>query len=103
MEKTLYRTVGSVAFAALLALVLLGGNLSTAYAQSTGTILGTVQDSTGAVIPNTTVTVHNVNTGFTRTQPSQADGSYRFAALLVGTYEIRASLAGFQTEPRRAR
>ena len=66
----------------------------------TGTVLGTVRDSTGAVVPSATVTVRNTETGLTRTAQSSADGSYRFAALPVGTYEIRAEQAGFRTEVR---
>ena len=67
----------------------------------TGTVLGTVRDSTGAVVPGATVTARNTETGLTRTIESGADGSYRFAALPVGVYEVRAEQAGFRTEVRR--
>ena len=84
MRKFLDRT-GTVAFAALLMLVLLGGNLSTANAQTaTGTILGTVQDATGAVIPGTDVTVRNVETGFTRTQPTGGGWLIRIRVIAIG-------------------
>ena len=66
----------------------------------TATILGTVRDSTGAVVPDATVTGRNTETGLTRTGQSGADGSYRFAALPVGTYEIRVEQAGFRAEVR---
>ncbi|MGH9784139.1 MAG: carboxypeptidase-like regulatory domain-containing protein, partial [Terriglobia bacterium] len=66
----------------------------------TATILGTVRDSTGAVIPAATVTVRNTETGLTRTGQSGADGSYRLAALPVGPYEVRAEQAGFRAEVR---
>ena len=72
-----------------------------AFAQlPTATILGTVRDSTGAVVPDATVTGRNTETGLTRTGQSGADGSYRFAALPVGTYEIRVEQAGFRAEVR---
>jgi outer membrane receptor protein involved in Fe transport len=74
---------------------------SSAMAQlPTATILGVVKDSSGAVVPDTTVTSRNLETGQTRTATSAADGSYRFSALAVGAYEVRAEHPGFQTEVR---
>ena len=69
-----------------------------AVAQSTGTILGVVQDSTGAVIPGANLTARNVETGLTRTTVSGGNGSYRFVALPVGSYEVQTTTPGFQTE-----
>jgi len=66
----------------------------------TGTILGVVKDSTGAVVPGGTVTSRNADTGQTRSAVSGGDGSYRFAALPVGNYEIRAEHPGFRAEVR---
>src|SRR5579885_914812 len=72
-----------------------------AFAQlPTATILGTAKDSSGAVIPDVTLTAKNVGTGLTRTTTSAGDGSYRFSALPVGAYEVRAEHTGFQTEVR---
>src|SRR5882672_10945949 len=66
----------------------------------TATILGTVKDSTGAVIPGAAITAKNVETGLTRTGVSAEDGSYRFSALPVGSYEVRVELPGFRTGVR---
>ena len=66
----------------------------------TATILGTVRDSTGAVIPGVNITVRNVETGSIRTTTSGANGSYRLVALTVGSYEVRAEQPGFQAEVR---
>src|SRR5262245_48241361 len=66
----------------------------------TATILGVVKDSSGAVIPGVTLTARNVETGQSRTAISIEDGSYRFAALPVGSYEVRTELPGFQTQVR---
>src|SRR5579883_2233478 len=66
----------------------------------TGTILGTVKDSSGASIPGATVTVKNTDTNLTKTATTEADGSYRFPELPVGHYEVTASAAGFRTENR---
>jgi len=66
----------------------------------TATILGTVQDASGAVVPQATLTARNVETGARRTTVSAADGSYRFAALPVGSYEVTVEQAGFQSSVR---
>src|SRR2546422_11127203 len=66
----------------------------------TATILGSIKDSTGAVIPGVSITAKNVETGLTRTGVSVEDGSYRFSALPVGSYEVRVELPGFRTEVR---
>ena len=50
----------------------------------TGTILGVVKDSSGAVVPDASVTLTNIDTSLTRTGASTEDGSYRFPALPVG-------------------
>src|SRR3954468_15180168 len=62
-----------------------------------GTILGTVTDPQGAVIPGAKVTVHNVNTGLERTTQTSDDGSYSVPELPIGTYNVTATQTGFQT------
>ena len=64
----------------------------------TATISGAVKDSSGAVIPEATVSVTNTETGIARTTKSGSDGSYRFPALPVGNYEVKAEQNGFQTK-----
>jgi len=62
-----------------------------AYAQvdySTATLKGTVIDPDGAVIAGATVSITNSATGITRTSKSNGDGTYQFAALPPGTYQI---------------
>jgi hypothetical protein len=66
----------------------------------TGTILGTVKDSSGASIPGATVTLRNTDTNLTKTAITDQDGSYRFPELAVGHYEMKAEAAGFRTENR---
>ena len=66
----------------------------------TATILGVVKDTSGAVVPGAALTARNTETGQTRSAVSAADGSYRFAALPVGAYEIRVEHAGFQEAVR---
>jgi hypothetical protein len=70
-------------------------------AQVPASIVGTVTDSTGAVVPGATLTVVNVETGFTRTVVTDDRGWYRVANLPLGDYEIRAEVPGFRTAVRR--
>ena len=64
----------------------------------TGSILGTIRDQQGAVIPNTSVSAKNVGTGAERTAISDASGGYSIVSVPAGSYEVTASAAGFQTE-----
>src|SRR5271155_2778570 len=62
-----------------------------------GTILGTVTDPSGAVVPGAKVTVKNTGTGLERTTETSADGSYSAPELPIGTYSVTVTQAGFQT------
>ena len=62
-----------------------------------GTILGTVTDPSGAVLPGAKVTVKNLGTGLERTTETSADGSYSLPELPIGTYNVTVTLTGFQT------
>ena len=63
----------------------------------TGTILGTITDSSGAVMPGTTVTLRNAGTGLTRTVTTDAAGEYTVPSLPTGKYTVTAELSGFKT------
>ncbi len=77
----------------LLALVASGVGL---FAQSTGTINGRVTDSSGAAVPNATVTATNSATGIARTITTASDGLFNFAGLLAGTYDVQAAATGLE-------
>jgi hypothetical protein len=62
-----------------------------------GTVLGTVTDSSGALLPNAKVTVLQVATGLERTVQTSADGSYAVPELPIGSYTVTISATGFQT------
>src|SRR6266852_8045894 len=66
----------------------------------TGTILGVVKDSSGAVVPGASVTLTNIDTSLTRTGASTEDGSYRFPALPVGHYRLEVLKEGFSALSR---
>ena len=62
-----------------------------------GTILGTVTDTSGAVLPNAKVAVRQVATGLERTTLTTGDGSYAVPELPIGSYTVTISASGFQT------
>lgn len=67
-----------------------------AFAQrTTATIRGTVTDPEGDGLPGVSVTITAVDSGFTRTNVTNADGSYQFISVPVGTYDLEAVLDGF--------
>jgi Carboxypeptidase regulatory-like domain len=68
-----------------------------AFAQSTGSIGGTVTDAAGAVIPNAVVTVQSQGTGETHATRTDASGIYLVPSLPVGTYRIEVKSPGMQT------
>jgi len=81
--------------AILACVVLMAGSLA---AQTfRGTILGSVTDASGAVVPGASVKVHNVNTGQDRVTVTTADGTYAVPELPVGTYSVTVTQKGFQT------
>ncbi len=75
--------------AAFTALPLLG--------QATGSLTGTVQDPSSAVVPSATVTVTSQGTGATRETKTDDTGHYLLPLLPIGTYTIKVSAQGFQT------
>src|SRR5437588_3395350 len=64
---------------------------------TTGTITGTVTDQSGAAVPGATVSLKNTDTGISRTVQTGENGKYDALSLPAGSYEISASLSGFQT------
>ena len=65
--------------------------------QTTGTIVGTVKDQTGALVTPATVKATNVDTGFSRSAPTNDYGEYRIDYLPVGKYTVEATATGFET------
>ncbi|MFI5165327.1 MAG: TonB-dependent receptor domain-containing protein [Thermoanaerobaculales bacterium] len=64
---------------------------------STGAIEGTAVDANGGGLPGVTITVTNPATGYFRSTVAEVGGVYRFPALPVGTYSVKAELSGFAT------
>jgi hypothetical protein len=82
----------------MVAAVLLSGS-AVAQTAATGNIEGVVTDATGAVLPGVTVVVKNTETNVAREAITDGDGRYRAQALQPGTYQVSATLSGFQAKP----
>jgi len=78
----------------LVALALL---CTAAFGQGTATILGTVSDPSGAVVPNAKITMTNVDNGFVRSTTSNNTGNYSARELPIGRYQVRVEAQGFKT------
>jgi hypothetical protein len=64
--------------------------------QTTGSIVGTVKDQTGALVNTASVRATNVDTGLTRSAPTNGSGEYRIDYLPVGKYTVEVESRGFE-------
>src|SRR5262245_1574042 len=71
---------------------------TTAMAQSTATLQGTVRDQKGGVVPGAKVTAKNQGTGIERTTQTDSEGNYQLAALPVGNYSVEVEAQGFKRQ-----
>ena len=65
--------------------------------QDTATLLGTVVDAAGAVVPAAAVTIHNAATGASMSGTSDRSGVFQFPTIQVGTYSVQVTAKGFKT------
>src|SRR5450432_2633578 len=65
---------------------------------SSGTIAGIVTDTTGAVIPGATVTIHNPVSGYSRTATTDGSGSYQFSNVPFNPYHLTVDANGFAAQ-----
>lgn len=63
----------------------------------TGSISGTITDSTGALVPKAKITASNVATGISREAETDESGTYRISNCTPGLYDVRIEHAGFKT------
>src|SRR5215475_7523749 len=68
---------------------------------SSGAVLGTVTDSTGAVVPGVSIKVTNTATGLSRDAVTNESGNFRLDLLQPGDYQVEADLTGFRHEIRK--
>lgn len=67
----------------------------------TGSIQGQVEDATGAVIPNATVTLRNEDTGVTASMRTDAQGNFSFSPVRIGVYSVTAEMQSFKGQVQR--
>jgi len=67
---------------------------------TTATIVGTISDPSGAVLPGAQITARSVETGLTRSVVSSDVGAYRLEFLPVGSYVLEVTAAGFKRANR---
>src|SRR5256886_11037475 len=91
---------GAAALCVALVLILVIPN--TASAQATATLNGVVRDSSGAVIPQATVTLHNTDTGTDRDSLTNDSGLYVFVSVPPGEYVLKVTKDGFTTATQAA-
>ena len=88
------RRLGSCALVLLLGMMTRG----LAFGQADqGTITGVVQDPTGAVVGDASVTLNSVDTGLVVKSKADGAGVYVFSPVKIGNYTVTASAPGFQT------
>jgi hypothetical protein len=71
-------------------------SIGAAWAQTTGTMRGTVTDPSGAVVPGASVTATQSDTHVIRTMTTNESGDYEFPALPVGRYVLVVKAVGFK-------
>ncbi|HVR24043.1 MAG TPA: TonB-dependent receptor [Candidatus Polarisedimenticolia bacterium] len=89
------KRIGNWAVLAILAVYALANPRLTSAQAVYGSVFGTVTDSTGAVVPNATVTVTDVAKGTSETALSNESGQYRVQHLIPDTYTVAAEAKGF--------
>jgi hypothetical protein len=92
---SLFRKLKSLGFLLLLCFVLLIPSAGFAQANFTAQLRGSVQDSSGAVVPSATVIITNEATGVATTVTSDGAGRYIFMDLQPASYTINVEATGF--------
>ena len=65
---------------------------------SSATLTGVVNDATGAVVPNASVVLHNLDTGIDTPSSTNGAGNYRLTNITPGRYTLKVSAASFTTK-----
>ncbi|HKY28424.1 MAG TPA: carboxypeptidase-like regulatory domain-containing protein [Pyrinomonadaceae bacterium] len=80
----------------LVLLVFICASLAYAQTAATGLVLGTVKDTSDAVVAGAEVTLTDTSTNLARTQTTNDDGLFTFAGLKPGTYQLKVTAKGFK-------
>jgi hypothetical protein len=82
----------------MFAALLFTGNV---FAQTLVQVEGIITDEEGNVLSGAAVSMKNVDTGYTYSGTSRADGRYVISGVFAGTYDVTAEMAGFATETKK--
>jgi hypothetical protein len=93
-SKQLFLRLGLLAVSIYFSL-LLAGNLKAQ--QNNAAVVGTVTDSSGAILPGAAVTLTNVGTNISETTQTSGAGDFVFPMVQVGTYALKVEIKGFKT------
>jgi hypothetical protein len=94
------RKLWRLSFVVILGALLFGLSAPVMGQAVNATLLGTVTDSSGAVVANAKVTITETNTGISRASQTNESGNYVFPDLPPGTYTVTAEQTGFKRESR---
>jgi Carboxypeptidase regulatory-like domain len=67
----------------------------------TGSLVGTVKDASGALLPGVTVTATNTDTGIATVTKTEQNGDYVITPLHIGRYSVSVEVTGFHREIRK--
>jgi hypothetical protein len=81
----------------LLFMCMASARLATAQVRSTGTVVGTVRDESGAVVPGAEIQLSNLETGSVLGATTNDTGDYSFPVVPVGPYTLTVTKSGFKT------
>lgn len=89
------QVIKSICLMSVFCFVLLTSNTFAQF--DSATILGSVTDNTGAIVPNASVKLINTATNITATTNTDKDGNYQFLNVRIGLYKVQVEIAGFST------
>lgn len=87
---------GAMVIASIAAMMVLAGPRTAPAQTATGSIVGTVSDQAGRLVPNAVIELRNVDTGQTRTTKTDEHGYYALTLLPPGNYGLSVEASGFQ-------
>lgn len=88
---------GIVAVVAMMFVLLFSSTLAVGQSVSSGTVVGTINDPSGAVVPGADITMTDHTTNATIKATSNQDGHFAFANVAPSTYDIKITKSGFET------
>src|SRR5215475_959715 len=89
--------VSPLALSLTLCLALVAATFGTTFGQAVyGSIFGMVTDSSGAAVPNATVTITNTGTNVSETTKTNESGNYNQTRLIPGTYRVKVEASNFK-------